>query len=115
MIKTSTFQIQIVCPGCNNYVAVSGITDFDTCQNCGKQVNVRAIINDRMFGFMDKQKYMNGFLSGSIEQIGGTGAYKLLYSSMAPYCEECLAVIEEQSMIDAIDRGNSIYMSRMRS
>ncbi|MEO8513115.1 MAG: hypothetical protein ABI543_06135 [Ignavibacteria bacterium] len=102
MIKTSTFQIQIVCPGCNNYVAVSGITDFDTCQNCGKQVNVSAVINDKMFGFMDKTKYMNGYLSGSIEQMGA-GAYKLLYSSMQPYCEECFAVIDEASMLEAIN------------
>jgi hypothetical protein len=102
MIKTSTFQIQIVCPGCNNYVAVSGITDYDTCQNCGKQVNVSAVINDRMFGFMDKTKYMNGYLSGSIEQLGGSDAYKLVYSSMQPYCEECFAVIDEDEMLEAV-------------
>ncbi len=103
MIKTSTFQIQIVCPGCNNYVAVSGITDIDTCQNCGKQVNVSAVINDKMFGFMDKEKYMNGYLSGSIEQMGGDGDYKLLYSSMQPYCEECFAIIEDSAMLEAIN------------
>ncbi len=102
MIKTSTFKIQIVCPGCNNYVAVSGITDYDTCQNCGKQVNVSAIINERMFSFMDKTKYMNGYLSGSIEQMGGAGAYKLVYSSMQPYCEECFNVIDENEMLEAV-------------
>lgn len=103
MIKTSTFQIQIVCPGCNNYVAVSGITDFDICQNCGKKVNVSVVINDKMFTIMDKVKYMNGYLAGSIEQMGGEGAYKLMYSSMQPYCEECFAVIDENEMIDAIN------------
>ncbi len=101
MIKISTFQIQIVCPGCNNYVAVSGITDFDTCQNCGKQVNVHGVLNEKMFSFMDKTKYMNGYLSGSIEQMG-SDAYKLLYSSMPPFCEECFAVIDENDMIEAV-------------
>ena len=102
MIKTSTFQIQIVCPGCNNYVAVSGITDFDTCQNCGKHVNVRTVLNDKMFGFMDKIKYINGYLSGSIEQMGADG-YKLKYSSMQPFCEECFVVIDENEMLEAIN------------
>lgn len=107
MLKTSTFKIQIVCPGCNNYVAVSGVTDLDTCQNCGKQVNVSTVINDKMFGFLDRTKYMNGYLSGSIEQIGGTAAYKLVYSSQQPYCEECFTVIDEDSAMSAINSGKA--------
>lgn len=107
MLKTSVFKLQIVCPGCNNNVAVSGITDFDTCQNCGKNVNVSSVINEKMFGFMDKIKYMNGYLSGSIEQMGGTGAYKLEYSSGQPYCEECFAVIDEESAMSAINSGKA--------
>lgn len=103
MIKTSTFQIQIVCPGCNSYHAVCGIVDFDTCQNCGKSINVRSILNDRMFGFMDKEKYINGYLAGSVEQIGGTGAYKVLYTSMPPVCEECQAVLDEAMLMKAIE------------
>lgn len=107
MLKTSVFKLQIICPGCNNNVAVSGITDFDTCQNCGKNVNVSSVINEKMFGFMDKIKYMNGYLSGSIEQIGGTGAYKLVYSSGQPFCEECFAAIDEESAMNAINSGKA--------
>ncbi|HWA07215.1 MAG TPA: hypothetical protein VG961_11755 [Ignavibacteria bacterium] len=107
MLKTSVFKLQIICPGCNNNVAVSGITDFDTCQNCGKKVNVSAVINDKMFGFMDKTKYMNGYLSGSIEQMGGTGAYKLVYSSGQPFCEECFTVIDEETAMNAINSGKA--------
>jgi hypothetical protein len=70
MIKTSTFQIQIVCPGCNNYHAVSGIADTDICQNCGKNIDVAGILHERMFAMMDRVKYMNAFVSGSIEQMG---------------------------------------------
>jgi len=105
MLKTSMFQLQLVCPGCNNFIAVSGITDFDTCQNCGKNVNVTSVINDKMFGILHKEKYMNGFLSGGIEQPGGTGAYKLVYSSMQPYCEECFSVIDEHTAFEAINSG----------
>lgn len=108
MIKTSTFQIQIVCPGCNNYHAVSGIVDFDTCQNCGKSINVSSILNERMFSFLDKAKYINGFLSGSIEQMGGAGAYKLVYSSMPPYCEECFTLLDTSDLVDSINNQKPV-------
>jgi DNA-directed RNA polymerase subunit RPC12/RpoP len=55
-----------------------------------------------MFSFMDRQKYMNGYMAGSIEQIGGTGAYRLEYSSMLPYCEECFALLPEEQMLESI-------------
>lgn len=106
MYKTSIFQLQIVCDGCNNYITVSGITDFDTCQNCGKKINVLSVINNNLFGIMHKDKYLTGFLSGSIEQLGGSGAYKLSYSSMQPYCEECFVTIDEDSAVQAISSGN---------
>lgn len=102
MIKTSTFRIQIVCPGCNNYHAVSGIVDKDTCQNCGKHIDVSPVLLGKMFTLLDKEKYMNGFLSGTVEQIG-SDAYKLSYSSLPPYCEECNAVLDIQSLVNAID------------
>lgn len=105
MIKTSVFKIQIVCPGCKNYHAVSGIVDTDICRNCGKQLNVKGVLIDNMFGFMDKEKYINGYLSGGIEQMGGSGAYKLEYSSMPPYCEECFAVIPEDTITAMLDSG----------
>lgn len=108
MIKTSTFQIQIVCPGCNNYHAVSGIVDFDTCQNCGKSINVSSILNDRMFSFMDRVKYMNGFLSGSIEQMGGAGAYKLLYSSMPAHCEECFTALDTALLVNSLENKKPV-------
>lgn len=106
MIKTSVFKIQIVCPGCNNYHAVSGIVDTDVCRNCGKHLNVKGVLIDNMFGFMDREKYINGYLSGGIEQMGGSGAYKLEYSSMPPYCEECFAVIPEDAIAAAVESGN---------
>jgi len=107
MLKTSVFKLQLVCPGCNNNIAISGITDIDTCQNCGKNVSVSSVINEKMFGIMHKEKYMNGFLSGGIEQMGGTGAYKLVYSSGRPYCEECFTVIDEESAMSAINSGEA--------
>lgn len=112
MIKTSTFQIQIVCPGCNNYHAVSGICEQDTCQNCGKSINVSEVLNVKMFGMMDRIKYLNGFLSGSIEQIGGTGAYKLIYSSMPPYCEECRTILDEESLVLSIEKKQPVVCSK---
>lgn len=108
MLKTSIFRLQIVCPGCNNNIAVPGITDTVICQNCGKNTSVSAVINEKMFGIMHKEKYMNGFLSGGIEQIGGTGAYKLVYSSQQPYCEECFTVIDEESTMSAINSGAAL-------
>ncbi len=108
MIKCSTFQIQIICPGCNNNHAVSGIVDLDTCQNCGKNINVRSVLQDRMFGFMDRVQYISGFLSGSIEQIGGAGAYRLQYSSMPCTCEECNSVIESGLLTKAIEEAKPI-------
>lgn len=108
MIKTSSFQIQIVCSGCNNYHALSGITAADTCQNCGKSINVSGVLNDKMFGLMDRVRYMNGFLSGSVEQMGGTGAYKLVYSSMQPYCEECFVPLDMQMLIDSIEKKQPV-------
>lgn len=108
MIKTSAFQIQIVCPGCNSYHAVSGIVDFDTCRNCGKSINVSSVLNDKMFSFMDRIRYMNGFLSGSIEQMGGAGAYKLIYSSMPAYCEECFTVLDTELLINSIENKKPV-------
>lgn len=108
MIKFSEFRIQIVCPGCNSNHAVSGIVDFDTCQNCGKTINVRSVLLDRMFGFMDRVQYMNAFLSGSIEQIGGAGAYRLAYSSMPCKCEECRSIIETGLLREALDAGKPV-------
>lgn len=105
MIKTSTFQIQIVCPGCNNYHAVSGISATDLCRNCGRQINVASVLHDKMFSFMDKTQYMNAFLSGGIEQMGGAGAYKLTYTSMPPYCEECKTQIDENLLAEAVKSG----------
>lgn len=101
MIKTSVFQIQIICPGCNNFHAVSGISSTDVCRNCGRHINASAVIYDKMFPLMDKVKYMNGFLSGNIEQIGSQG-YKLVYSSAQPYCEECKTVLDEDFLADAV-------------
>ena len=101
MIKNSVFQIQIICPGCNNFHAVSGISSMDVCRNCGKHINASAVIYDKMFPLMDKIKYMNGFLSGNIEQIGSEG-YKLVYSSTQPFCEECKTVLDENLLADAI-------------
>jgi DNA-directed RNA polymerase subunit RPC12/RpoP len=108
LIKCSTFRIQIICPGCNNNHAVSGIVDYDTCQNCGKTINVRSVLQDRMFGFMDRVQYISGFLSGSIEQIGGTGAYRLQYSSMPCTCEECKSVIETGLLTKAIEETKPV-------
>ena len=113
MIKTSIIKLQIVCPGCNNFVTISGISDFDICQNCGKNVNVSTVINDKMFSIMDKSNYMNGYLSGGIEQIG-SGGYKLTYSSMQPYCEECFSVIDE-AMLKEIIREEKPYVCKVCS
>jgi hypothetical protein len=44
---------------------------------------------------------MNGFLSGTVEQMGGN-AYKLEYSSMQPYCEQCYVVLNTEELLDAV-------------
>ena len=81
---------------------------MDTCQNCGKNINVENVFNDKMFAFMDRVKYLNGFLSGSIEQMGGTGAYKLEYSSTKPYCEECKITLDEKSLVESIEQKQPV-------
>jgi DNA-directed RNA polymerase subunit RPC12/RpoP len=107
MIKNSTFRLQVVCPGCNSYHALNGITDFDTCQNCGKSINIRSILHDKLFDLVGREDYLNGFLSGNIEQTGGAG-YKLAYSSMPPVCEECHHALEFDLIMSAIEEKKPV-------
>jgi len=108
MIKTSTFRLQAVCPGCNSYHALSGITDFDTCQNCGRSINIHSILHDKLFDLVGREDYLNGFLSGNIEQTGGSGGYKLAYSSMPPECEECHHALESDLILSAIEEKKPV-------
>lgn len=108
MLKTSVFKIQVNCPACNTLHAVSGINDFENCRKCGKGIALSSLFDDILFGnVVNKEKYMNAFLSGNVEQFGGggvgkTGSYKLTYSSGHLYCEECLSPIEENEVYNAI-------------
>jgi DNA-directed RNA polymerase subunit RPC12/RpoP len=107
MIKTSTLRLQVICPGCNSYHALNGITDFDTCQNCGRSINIRTILHEKLFDLLDRVQYLNGFLSGNIEQIG-SGGYKLAYSSIPPVCEECREVLETELILAAFEAKKPI-------
>jgi hypothetical protein len=108
MLKSANFKIQVNCPNCNVFRSLSGVHDEETCQNCGSEIKMRNFFNRTLFGpLLDKEKYMNGFLSGTIEQLGGggvneVGAYKMSYSSSAPYCEECSSPLEEDVIQNAI-------------
>ena len=108
MLKTSIFKIQVNCPSCNTLHALSGLHEQETCQNCGKIISLRDFFHRQIFASAVTEKYMNAFISGTISQIGGgavnqAGAYKMTYSSMAAYCEECLKSAEEKDIMDAIN------------
>lgn len=107
MLKTSIFKIQVNCPSCNTLHALSGLHEQETCQNCGKIISLREFFQRQIFASAVTEKYMNAFLNGTISQIGGgavnqAGAYKMTYSSMAAYCEECLKLADENNIIDVI-------------
>ena len=108
MLKTSIFKIQVNCPACNTLHALSGLHEQETCRNCGKIISLRDFFHRQIFASAVTEKYMNAFVSGTISQIGGgavdqAGAYKMTYSSMAAYCEECLKSAEEKDIMDAIN------------
>lgn len=105
MIKTSIFRLQINCPGCGMLHSVGGIADTENCQNCGSNINISAVILDKIFGIAEREHYLNNYLSGNIEQTGGASGYKLEYSSAEPYCEECFAPAAISSIIEVIDSG----------
>lgn len=105
MIKTSIFKIQVTCPGCGIRHAVSGITDTENCHQCGKTISISGVLNNRMFGVVNRENYLNAYLAGNIEQIGGNDAYKLEYTSQEPYCEQCYTQLEHSALLDAINNG----------
>jgi DNA-directed RNA polymerase subunit RPC12/RpoP len=118
MIKTSIFKIQVNCPGCNMYHTVTSITGEDTCQNCGKKINLAGFFKSSILGGIDTEKYMNSFLSGNVEQMGGTGgvenvgSYRLSYSSQQTYCEECLELIDETVILESIKSEKPVKCSK---
>ena len=108
MWKTSIFRIQVNCPGCNTHHPVSSINEGENCYKCGKYINLSELFNHNLFGAADRENYMNGFLNGSVEQLGGsgvgkTGSYKLSYESGNVYCEECLKPIPDEAITAALD------------
>jgi DNA-directed RNA polymerase subunit RPC12/RpoP len=108
MLKTSIFKLQVNCPNCNTYHALSGLHEQETCQECGKVIQLRDLFLKKLFASADTVKYLNGFLSGTIQQIGGgavnqAGAYKMTYSSRAAYCEECFKTADEKDIMDAVN------------
>jgi len=90
------------------YHTVTSLSSRQTCQNCGKNINMSGFMKSNLLGAADIKKYMNAFVSGSVEQIGGTGgventgSYRLSYSSAQVYCEECYETINENILLDAI-------------
>jgi hypothetical protein len=110
MLKTSIFKLQVSCPGCGALHALAGFHEQETCLECGKIIPLREFYRSRLFGGADMTKYMNGFLSGTVEQIGGgavnqAGAYKMTYSSRAAYCEECFKEAPEADIMSAINNN----------
>ncbi len=114
MLKSSSFKIQVNCPNCNVFHSVSGIHFTESCQNCGSEIKLRKFLNDVLFGkFLDRTKYMNAFLSGTIEQIGGggvneVGSYKMSYSSLPAHCEECETTLDETAILEAINAKHPV-------
>jgi len=108
MIKTSIFKIQVNCPGCNVYHTVTSISHDQTCQNCGKNIHLGRFFKSGILGGVDTAKYMNAFLSGNVERMGGTGgvedvgSYRLSYSSHQTYCEECNEFIDEAIILESV-------------
>ncbi|HMS34794.1 MAG TPA: hypothetical protein PKC91_11990 [Ignavibacteria bacterium] len=111
MIKSSVLQIQITCPGCNSFHNVRSFSDFDTCQNCGHNLDTGTILIEKMLGFMDRVNYVNAFVSGRIEQIGGSNAYRLEFSSVPVYCEECKNTFDEKILTEVIDNNKPLKCS----
>ncbi len=114
MLKSSTFKIQVNCPNCNVFHSVSGIHLTENCRNCGAEIRLRQFLLNTLFGaFLDRTKYMNAFLTGTIEQIGGggvneAGSYKMTYSSLPPYCEVCETMLEESTILEAINNKRPV-------
>lgn len=108
MWKTSVFRIQANCPGCNTLHPVSSIIEGENCHKCGKYINLSELFDTNLFGAADRERYINGFLNGSIEQLGGagvgkTGSYKLTYESRGVYCEECFKPIADEAVLTALN------------
>ena len=118
MLKTSIFKIQVNCPGCNMYHTVTSINETEVCQNCGKNINLGKFFKSRLLGSADRVKYMNAFVSGSVEQVGGAGglenvgSYKLSYSSSQVYCEECFEFIEETDLLESIRSNKPVRCAK---
>jgi hypothetical protein len=114
MIKSANFKIQVNCPNCNVFHSISGLHYDETCPNCGSEIKLRTFFNHTLFGpMLDKKKYMNAFLSGTIEQLGGggvneVGAYKMSYSSSVPYCEECNTPLDEEVILNAVNNKTQV-------
>ena len=116
MLKTSIFKLQVSCPGCGALHALAGFHEQETCLECGKIIPLREFYKSRLFGSADMTKYLDGFLSGTIEQIGGgavnqAGAYKMTYSSRAAYCEECFKEAPEADIMSAINNNTPFACS----
>jgi DNA-directed RNA polymerase subunit RPC12/RpoP len=90
------------------YHTITSISEGEVCQNCGKNINLAGFFKSDILGGVDNVKYMNAFLSGNVERMGGTGgvenvgSYRLSYSSQQTYCEECYEFIDEQVLLEAI-------------
>ncbi len=116
MLKTSIFKLQVNCPGCNSLHALSGLHEEETCQSCGKIIRLSELFQKRLFASAATVHYMNGFLSGTIEQLGGgvvnrAGSYKMTYSSRAAYCEECFKTASEKDIMGAVQSANPFKCS----
>ena len=118
MLKSANFKIQVNCPNCNVFHSVSGIHLTESCGNCGAEIKLRQFMLNTLFGvFLDRTKYMNAFLSGTLEQIGGggvneAGSYKMSYSSSLPYCEECQTYIDESSILESISGRHPVVCKK---
>ncbi|MCB0725737.1 MAG: hypothetical protein KDC73_13670 [Ignavibacteriae bacterium] len=114
MWKTSIFRLQVNCPGCNTLHPVSSINYSENCYKCGKYIGLSELFNNQLFGgIVDKERYLNSFLVGTVEQLGGSGvgkagSYKLTYSSGYVYCEECLNPISDETIQKALDEKTPV-------
>lgn len=99
------------------YHTVTGINEIQVCQNCGKNIMLEKFFTSQLLGAADITKYMYAYLSGNVEQIGGTGgagstgSYRLAYSSMPAHCEECGVNIDETEILNALKEKRPVTCS----
>lgn len=110
MLKSYSFEIQVICPGCNTNHPVSSLLDNETCENCGKVLYMNKLIQKffETSSFIDRIKIMNGFLEGVFNyqkqssNLGAISEFKMMCKSHPANCEECKTPLDETDILASI-------------